>query len=88
MARDFAGEKGMNLIVYLECMNLIANRKSGVDLIVGSAEKKRVARKLKCWFTSEFKECRKFNCDRAVKTVRTQRGSGSAIIQLEFAVST
>lgn len=50
--------------------------------------KKKEWRKLKCWFTSEFKECRKFNCDRAVKTVRTRRGSGSAIIQLEFAVST
>lgn len=71
----------------LECMNLIANRKNGVDLIVALSGKKEW-RELKCWFTSEFKECRKFNCDRTVKTVRTRRGNGSAIIQLEFAVST
>lgn len=86
MVRGFAGERGRNLIAYLECMNLIANRKRGVDLIVALTGKNW--RELKCWFTSEFKECRKFNCDRTVKTVRTRRGSGSAIIQLEFAVST
>jgi len=41
VARGFAGERGMNLIAYLECMNLIANRKSGVDLIVALAGRKK-----------------------------------------------
>jgi len=43
VAQDFAGKRGMNLIAYLECMNLITNRKSGVDLIVALAGRKKVA---------------------------------------------